>query len=163
MKKIFLALAMTMAIGSVATVFAADTTKELTNDTGETKVEYTMPQSYTIVIPVDFKLEAKGTTVTREVSARNVFIAYNKKLQVKVNSTNASESKWYLKETDDNKLEYSIESGDTTIVKNDVVLEIAAGDTNGGKSVLEFGLVSDVTKAGTYQDTLTFTAELANK
>lgn len=168
MKKLFLALATTMIVGSVATVFAT----ELNNTTksGTTEVNYSLLNRYTITIPEAFNLsEEPGNPVQKELSASDVFIDNNTKLQVVVEGENCNETQWFIKDVTDatNAFEYKVNSGDfvdgTSIKTGDVVLEVLAGDTNGGSSKLNFDLVNTVVKAGTYKDTLTFTSSIVSQ
>ena len=66
-----------------------------------------------------------------------------------------------------NTFEYKVNSGDfvdgTSLKTGDVVLEVLAGDTDGGSSKLNFDLVNTVVKAGTYKDTLTFTSSIVSQ
>ena len=164
MKKLFLALAMTMMLGSVATVFATEL--NATTKSGTTDINYSLGDKYIITIPQAFNLKEPNDPVSQTVSASEVYIANGTKLQVVITGANCTETGWFIEDiTDDtNKFEYKVSNGDMVddnLLKNgDTVLEVLAGNTEGGSSTLKFDLKETVVKAGTYKDTLTFTSSI---
>lgn len=166
MKKLFLALAMTMMVGSVATVFATEApTFDIEDAEGTTKVTYSVSDSYTITIPSEFSLET--TAVEKDISASGVFIANAKKLQVTIAGKNCVDGAWYIVDesagNSANKFEYMIKDDqDVEVQNNGVILEVEAGNNETVTESLSFELVDSVTKAGTYSDLLTFTAAVVN-
>ena len=170
MKKIFLALAMTLTVGSLATVFATNTTLNTTTKSGTTDVNYILGDRYTITIPQAFELnDEPNDPISQTLSASDVFIANKTKLQVVIKGANGTDTEWLIKDVSDqnNTFEYKVNSGDfvtgTALNSGDVALEILAGETDGGSSTLSFDLAETVVKAGTYKDTLTFTSSIVNQ
>ena len=164
MKKLFFVLAMTMMVGSVATAFAT----ELNNTTksGTTDINYSLGDKYIITIPQAFDLREPNDPVSQTVSASEVYIANGTKLQVVVSGANCHDDAWFIRDITDtpNEFEYKVSSGDMldeNLLKDEaVVLEVNAGNTEGGSSTLKFDLKNTVVKAGTYKDTLTFTSSI---
>ena len=156
MKKKTLAtlLTLTMLATAAVPVFAADKT----SDTGNAELTYTVESTFTMIIPANTTLTdgiGSGT-----VSASDVVIPSNKLLNIKVKSTNYnSTDKFRLKDNNsDNYIKYTIKNGETAIDNEATVLSVAA-DTAVTPVTLNFALVDLAQKvAGTYTDTLTFTA-----
>ena len=164
MKKLFLALAMTMMVGSAGMAFAASLEgNDETNATGNTKVEYEVEGSYTITIPDKVTLIEGGTT-DMVVAASDVYIPFNKILNLKVYSANS----WNIVDIDSyrtnavSKFPYTLSLDGNVIENNGLILEVDAGNTQGVSKEFKLELTNKVTKAGTYEDRLTFTSELVD-
>ena len=168
MKKLFLALAMTMMVGSVATVFAAtDKTFEMGVESGTTEVKYSVDGSYTITIPETINLISHTEAAEATISASNVYIPYCTKLVVSVSSTSYYGNAWHIADTaannSSNTIAYSIKNSESVDIKNnDAILEVNMGETEGASTTLNFKLNEKVTKAGEYSGTLTFTAGIVD-
>lgn len=166
MKRSFLIIVFTMLFVSISSVFAANMT-EITNsnNTGDIKIIYTVSDSYLVSIPEAFDLIA-GEEVSRTIYAEDVCIGYGMELQLTVSGANCSgegeNRAWYIVDEEEgnenNRYEYTIgtESGLADVKDDGVVLTVLAGDTNGDSQDLFFNLKDEVTKSGTYSDTLTF-------
>ena len=157
MKKLLTVLvSVLMALTCTATVFA---------DNNTTEVNYTVSESYEFTVPATTTISTDSTTLTNGVAITKNSIAVGKKLQIKVASTNS----WNLKlvnGTDNDKLAYtaSLDSSTWAALANDaVVLEKAAG-TSGSQNLYAklTSAAGNETKAGTYKDTLTFTAAVVD-
>ena len=161
MKKLFLALAMTMMVGSVGMAFAAELNgNDEDNASGNTLVEYELEGSYTITIPDAVDL-VEGSSTEMVIGASDVYIPYTKILTVTVESTNG----WYIAARsygESDRYAYTLSSGDTVIANNGTVLEVYAGNTEGAENTFDLELTEKVRTAGTYQDNLTFTSELVD-
>ena len=145
-----------MVLTCTATVFA---------DGNTTEVNYEVSESYEFTVPATTTISTDSTTLTNGVAITKNSIAVDKKLQIKVASTNS----WNLKlvnGTDNDKLAYtaSLDSSTWAALANDaVVLEKAAG-TLGSQNLYAklTNAAGNETKAGTYKDTLTFTAAVVD-
>ena len=166
MKRLFLIVAMVTMIGTVGTVFATSAKLDMQTNSGTTEITYTSEGKYFITIPDAFSLKEKGTPVPATVSATEVFIPNNTKLQVKIEGANCKGEAWYIKDQID-EFEYKISKGemkDENLLKTgDVILEVESGTITGGSTTLNFDLNETVVKAGTYKDTLTFTSSIVAK
>ena len=159
MKKKTLAtlLTLTMLTTAAVPVFAADKT----NDTGSTELTYTVESTFTMTIPADTTLT--GGTGSSTVSVSDAVIPSGQSLNITVSSANydTSNSKFRLKDQDkdSNYINYTITKNDNNITGGDSVLTVASGTETGSANLV---YKADVTKvAGTYKDTLTFTATVA--
>lgn len=157
MKKLLTVLvSVLMTLACSTMVFAEDNT---------TEVNYTVSESYEFTVPATTTIASDATVLTNGVAITKNSIAVGKKLQISVASTNS----WNLKlvdGTDNDKLAYTASLDSSTwaaIANNAVVLEKAAGTI--GSQNLYAKLTSaagNETKAGTYKDTLTFTAAVVD-
>lgn len=164
-KLISAALALAIAASMTTVAFAADTSITVGgNQTANTVVTYGLEEGYTVVIPDAVNLDETGKG-TAELQASNVIIAAGKTLNVRVNGADYQDA-WELIDTADatNKLTYVIgkTEGGSDVVNNSVVLSSASG-VNSDSTVtqkLYFAIDEDITKSGTYEDTLTFTVSI---
>ena len=155
-KRLALILTLGMVISMSTTVFAATTTTDLndTTKTGTTTLTYEQASGYTVTIPADFNVTKDE--VSQTISAKDVVIPSGKSMKVKVSSPNYATG-WYLidKENTENKLAYTMKKGADAVVSGDEILSVSAGTISGSQALL-FQVTDNVTKAGTYTDTLTF-------
>lgn len=161
MKKKTLATLLTLTMLTTAAVpaFAAGTAFDKDTDKGTTEITYKVDSTYTITIPVDVDLAS--TTKTGAVTIADAKIPFGQSLNIKVTSTNYDKenSKFRLKDgAKENYIDYKINDGSNDIANEAIILSAAAGTTE--KTVnLTFSLVnSEQNIAGSYADTLTFTA-----
>lgn len=163
MKKV-LSLGMTLALclSLAVPAFAAGTNISTDGGTGNTVVTYGMSQGFVVTIPADFNI-GSSLEATADVVASDVMIPYGTTLNVRVSGDDYVD-KWELIDVASatNKLTYAItqDSGAKTINNNDIVLAVDSGDVTGATETLEFKITDTVVKAGTYQDTLTFTVSV---
>lgn len=161
MKKLFLVAAITVLMGSLSAVFAAEETTSFAGETGTTRVTYELNQGYTITIPGEFAL-TPGSEIEKQVSASGAIIAEGKTLNVKISSSNFSNGEWHIKDAN-NSYSYELTKGQerTAIESGATILSVNAGTTEEVTESIFFSLDEDtVTKAGTYSDTLTFTVSV---
>ena len=165
MKKILSSiLCFAMVVSMSVTAFAAD----ISTDGGSQNVlvTYGVGQSFTVTIPSDIEIDSFGSS-TNYVSAENVMIPHGSTLNVTMESAKADGFDWYLTDltNNDNTLAYRVVASDangdeTDIGNGDVVLSVPSGFDDMVETALYFELVDEATKAGTYQDTLTFTVSV---
>ena len=142
MKKriIALVLALVMMVGVSMVAFA--------DDTKSTTVSYTKSQSYEWSVPAS--ITAGGAVASDfNVTASNVYIADGKKLTISITSGIDT----------DNKVTLSCGNDEITAVVTFNGVTVNAGTQSGG-ATLSVAEPTDVTKAGTYTGTLTFTAKV---
>ena len=158
MKKLSLITVFILMMSMMVPVFATSITEE---GDKEVLVKYTTEGKYTITIPteVDFNVDS---TLNPTVSASDVLLEFGETLKVSVSSLNYANETWNLVDetSNNNKLAYKITCNDNEIANNDTVLEIEAGNTNGGSSELGFEITGEKNVAGSYLDTLTFTVSV---
>lgn len=166
MKKIVsVLLALVMALSLGVSAFATDVTVD-GSQSADTTVTYGLDSSYLVVIPESVVIDTNTHKGEATVSAENVLLGYGETLNITVANAE-NEDKWYLvdKTAADNTLEYTIgkTDGAADVTNESVVLSVAAGDKWNEKveQALYFELAEDVTKAGDYSDTLTFTVDVA--
>lgn len=157
MKKILsLAMVFCLCLCMGVTAFATDITVDGVQS-GTTNVAYGLESSYTVVIPDTIIIDSDTHKGAGAVSASDVIIAANTSLRVTLAGKDA-----LVDEADaDNKLTYKIgkTDGGSDVDNDTVVLTVASGaawDTEVVQNLF-FELTQDVTKAGNYSDTLTFT------
>lgn len=158
-----LALALSLSMALPAFAVTEITSANVGANTGETVVTYGTSEGFTVTIPADFNIDTATNKATADVKADDVMIAYGKTLNVKISGDDYVDS-WELIDTNaaDNTLTYEIGTteGGNDIVNNSVVLSVAAGNTSGATETLYFEVIDNLTKAGTYKDTLTFTVSV---
>ena len=157
MKKIVsLVLCLCLCLSLGVTAMAAEITVDGTQS-ATTTVTYGLESGYTVVIPESVIIDTETHKGAAEVSASDVLLAYGETLKVTVTGIDQ------LVDAADasNTLSYKVGTtdGDDDVVNGTVVLAVAAGDNWNSEAAQElfFELTEDVTKAGAYSDTLTFT------
>lgn len=163
MKKILssvLCLAMLLSMGTTA--FASN----ISTDGGsqDVTVSYGMSQSFVVTIPSSINIADVSEIASLEVSASNVVIPHGTVLEIVITGDDYV-SDWELIDTAENtnKLRYAILAEDTTVVRSgDVVLSVASGEAPNStvSEDLAVAIMENVTKAGSYTDTLTFTVSV---
>ena len=154
----FLACILAIIVGICAPiqVFAADSHSMVVN--------YGMNESFTVVIPPSFDIDMSGKSDV-SISASNVLISDDTTLTVVISGADYA-GNWELIDITENsnRLIYNIGTteGGNDIVNGSVVLSVAAGEAYNStvEEVLYFSIAEDIVKAGTYQDTLTFTVSV---
>lgn len=154
-------LAAVMMLSMATTSFAVEVTSN--GGSGETVVTYGMDEGFTVTIPANFTIDSTKKA-TADVSASNVMIAHGKVLEVTVSGDDYDVTgSWELIDEAEasNKLTYTIGTteGGTDIVNNSVVLSVGAGEAYSSTvtETMHFTVIDELSKAGTYKDTLTFT------
>lgn len=151
-----------MLVASLAMPVFADT---LTGTgTSGINVQYDVTPGFTWSIPSNTADITNGE-VERTVTVNSVIIPASNHLDIKVSSTNASETAWKLVNTSDsntttNYIEYTITKGTDTIQSGGTIFSVASGELT-GTATLKINTTSAAKNyAGTYTDTLTFTADM---
>lgn len=157
MKKIVsLVLCLCLCLSLGVTAMAAEITVDGTQS-ATTTVTYGLESGYTVVIPESVVIDTDTHKGSATVSASDVLLAYGETLKVTVTGIDE------LVDAADaaNTLSYQVGTtdGDDDVVNGTVVLAVEAGDNWNSEAAQElfFELTEDVTKAGAYSDTLTFT------
>lgn len=155
MKKILsLALALCLCLSLGVTAMAAEITVD-GNQSANTTVTYGLEAGYTVTIPESIVIDTETHKGTATVTAEDVLLAYGETLNVTITGIDT------LVDAADaaNTLTYKVgkTDGAQDVTNDTVVLAVAAGTVAGGEQELFFELTQDVTKAGAYSDTLTFT------
>lgn len=155
MKKFLsLALALCLCLSLGVTAMAAEITVD-GNQSATTTVTYGLESGYTVVIPESVVIDTDTHKGDATLEASDVLLAYGETLKVTVTGIDE------LVDAADaaNTLSYKVgkTDGAEDVTNGTVVLAVEAGNTEGGEQTLYFELTEDVTKAGAYSDTLTFT------
>ncbi len=164
MKKIFLnifAAAFIIAASAFPTAAEEIIDQDSLNKNGSTNVSYNEEVSYTVVIPADVTFTdadaENGYSVERGLYAQDVRLDYGSELKVSVESLNG-----FKMTNNSGYIDYTL-SANTTVLpvgSPQDILIVDAGKTSGWTQ-LTFTAQSDRSNAvyaGTYSDTLTFTA-----
>ena len=134
-----LILAAVMVVGMSTAALAATSTQGTTSQSAT--VNYSVSTSYTWTVPDT--LTAGGTAGT--VSATNVVINPNEKLQIAISGNTVS-------------LSYNGDTVSSTITYTTLVVD--AGATAGGNTTISVAAPTGCKYAGTYTGAITFTASL---
>jgi len=167
-KKTATAVAMTALLALQAPVCALATTATMEGmgDAGTVTVSTTYKNTYKLTIPDTIQLN--GTTpVTSEVTVSDVFVESGKGVALSMTSANGQDNqgKYSLSTSDGSTVKYSIANKKgTDIVNGSTIVTVTASSISDGfndaTTDLVFSLAGNATSAGTYSDTLTFTASL---
>jgi hypothetical protein len=155
-------LSLTMVLGMTCTAFAAELNS--TSRSGDTKVQYTVEESYTVTIPGDISLTSSKTSDTGIVSAENVLINKDNSLTVTMSSTTYSNGYKLTAPSGNSSIPYTIKTATNSsnaLEDKAVVLKVTSGSTSGNET-LTFAVDADTVannakESGNYTDTLTFT------
>ena len=161
-KTLSMLLAVCMLCALCVPAFAANIT-ETGAQTQDTVVKYGMEASYTVTIPETVAIDVDTLQGNTTVKASDVVLASGEKLNIVLTGDCNENKEFHLKDTTDasNTLAYTISNADGDVLTtDDVVMTVDAGNVAGASAALKFALTSDVTKAGTYTDTLTFEVEI---
>jgi hypothetical protein len=111
-------------------------------------VQYQVEPTYTVTIPATVQL---GETAT--IEAENVVIAKGKQVEVVLTHAN----NFTVTTPQGAELIYTVKNGETVVNEGDIVLTVNPTVGNGGSTTLSFIAPEDVTFAGEYSGTVTFT------
>lgn len=154
MKKITsIFLSCLLILSMIANVSA--TTLNETNDAGETKIEYTVDETYTVVIPAEVVVSKDTETPAEyDVVVKDLLIPYESSLVVSVEY----EGKLKLFEHAATTLEYQmIKSSDSSVIVNGgEVISVPAGTVDEQVEKISAKLIETPIIAGNYEDTATF-------
>ena len=153
------------------TAFAAEITID-SEQTSDTVVEYGVEASYVVSIP-DRVLIGEDYTGSGTITVSDVLIPYGSTLVVSLNSDSfvADEDAWWsghytlTNAADANDtLDYTIHVGEEIVANDLAVVSIESGELPDGEAqvVLDFALMEEPTKAGQYNDTLTFSVGMSS-
>jgi len=161
MKKITsIFLSCLLILSMIANVSA--TTLNETDDAGETKIEYTVGETYTVVIPAEVVVSKDTETPAEyDVVVKDLLIPYESSLVVSVEY----EGKLKLFEHAATTLEYQmIKSSDSSVIANGgEVISVLAGTVDEQVEKISAKLIETPIIAGDYEDTATFKINVADK
>lgn len=119
-------------------------------------VSYNVEPSYTVEIPATVKL-SQGQETKSSISVQDVSLEKGQQVAVSLTAATPSpDDKTFHVQSNSNKLDYTIKINNEQVKLNDKLLSVTCEDGN-GKADLTFSAPSDITFAGTYTGTLTFT------
>lgn len=126
-----------------------------------TTINYVVAQSFDWTVPASVTFKGNGdATQTGTVSVSKNVIGVGKRLSIGISDSEDFTMKDNADASNTRKYDVLIGSSTTATAKGAEVLSVAAG-TNTGSSALKFRLdTASVEKAGTYVDTLAFTATI---
>lgn len=169
MKK-FLVLGVVTSMLMATTALAAN---ELTsgNNSQEITVNYTVGQSYTIIIPSDLNLVTEDSAPAQLVAAKNVRLNSDENLTVTMTSANYDNTEGYRVSFEgDSHIKYEVKKGTTEdavnekITDNNVELLNLTSGTTEDSLYLKFyttdQYIKEAIKAGKHTDVLTFACEV---
>ena len=121
-----------------------------------TQVTYTVSPSYTVTIPEKVTL---GQTVT--ISAEDVRVAKGSRVEVSLTGINNGDSQFTLSTAEGESITYTVQDASRqTVAINDTVLAVDPQISDKGSAELTFFAPTDITYAGTYTGTVTFTVSV---
>lgn len=179
MKKfIAISLVSALTLAASATVFAANTPQNVeitpeTSGSGTMNIVYSIAPTYTVTIPDRITLDTATSTATPavnelEVSASNVVISKGKQVVVRLADTtktsDGTSKPFAVKTAEGAEITYTVKNGETDVKVGDTVLTVnpETAENASGSTTLKFIAPDDVTYAGTYSGTVTFTVLLEN-
>ncbi len=123
-------------------------------------VSYKVDPYYTVEIPASVNL-SQGKETTESISVKNVFIKDGQTVNVKLSGANPEPdgTKFHVK-AKNNELDYTIRSNNGQVKINENLLSVTREEGN-GEAKLTFTAPSEITFAGTYTGTLTFTISVS--
>ncbi len=119
-------------------------------------VSYNVEPSYTVVIPATVQL-SQGKETTSSISVQDVSLRKGQQVDVRLTAATPSpnDMTFHVK-SNNNKLDYTIKSKNKQVKLGDNLLSVTCEDGK-GTAELTFSAPSDITFAGKYTGTLTFT------
>lgn len=164
MKKSITLLVVLMLVFAMTVPALAETIDQDTaSGEGSSVLTYTVTSTYTVTIPAATETISGATKdLTVTISNTSFVIPYGQKLSVAVSSDNYANSSWNLVDKSNvaNKLAYTITKNSADVANNGEVVSRAA-DSTAEADTATLTLTPAAAKfAGTYEDTLTFTASL---
>ena len=165
-KQKFVLLITLVLILSLALPTLADSIVTATEGTGDTTVTKTVDTTFSVTIPATATFGTDGCTISVDNTSGNFLIDSNKKLVVKVSSTDyvTDSDKWLLKNGTSDSVEYKITKADASEVTptTEIISVTAANIATANSAALSFAYASGAAPkySGDYTDTLTFTVTL---
>ena len=119
-------------------------------------IEYVSAPSYTVTIPEKVTL---GQTVT--ISAEDVRVAKGSQVEVSLTGTSGAGNAFTLESKEGAAINYTVQDASKqTVAINDTVLAVDPQISDKGSAELTFFAPTDITYAGTYTGTVTFTVSV---
>ena len=164
-KFLSMVLASIMMLSMATTSFAADISTDGASQ--DVTVTYGTSQSFVVTIPSSINLNEEGRG-GESLTASNVMIPANAVLEISISGNDYVDG-WELIDVSEptNKISYTIQEDTncTEVYSGDVVLSVKSGEAydSVASQYLRFWLNEEITKAGTYTDTLTFNVDVIVK
>lgn len=164
MKKILsiiMIVAMTLGL-PVYSLAAEETTntQDTQEQSGNTNIDYTMEETYTVIFPANVTFTDTETSIDRGLQVTDVVLREGSSLNVNVASLNGFQMK-----NGEGSIAYQFivnHNDDRPVKTNSTVLTVIAGEKT-GLAILTFTTELDKSNApyaGRYSDTLTFTVSI---
>lgn len=154
------AVLITALMFSGCVVNAKEVTIENMAGSQDVTVSYGVAGGYELVIPEDVSFDNNSLTVIGNVTASNVIIDANKKLQVTISSLN----NWKLL-NGGSAIGYQVTKNSSVLSNGAVVLEVLSGASSGTAS-LTFSTteakIAAATMSGAHEDKITFSAAVVS-
>lgn len=160
MKKLITsAIVLAMVLSMSVTAFAAEIKQDTNPKTSNTAVSYTVDPAYTVTIPATVTL---GDTA--EINASGVKLEEGKALKVAITATSESDNSFKLATANEAKITYTVTKGSNAVALNDTFLTVESSTGAGGTGTATLNFVapadSEITYAGAYSGTVTFTVSV---
>ena len=136
------------------------TTQDTQEQSGNTNIDYTMEETYTMIFPANVTFTDTETSIDRGLQVSDVVLREGSSLNVNVASLNGFQMK-----NGEGSIAYQLvvnNNDDRPIKHNSNVLTVLAGEKSGW-AILTFTTELDKSNAlyaGRYSDTLTFTVSI---
>lgn len=121
-------------------------------------VTYSVAPTYTVTIPETVTL---GETAT--VKAENVVVEKGKQVEVKLSGTSGTGNAFTLKTAEGAEIDYTVKRNGSAVSLNNTVLTVNPSLSDFGSVELNFEKPSNITYAGNYTGTVTFTVSIENE
>ena len=136
------------------------TTQDTQEQSGNTNIDYTMEETYTVIFPANVTFTDTETSIDRGLQVTDVVLREGSSLNVNVASLNGFQMK-----NGEGSIAYQLvinNNDDRPVKHNSTVLTVLAGEKT-GLAILTFTTELDKSNApyaGRYSDTLTFTVSI---
>lgn len=118
----------------------------------EMTVEFVQAPTYTVTIPASVEIGEQAT-----ITAENVVLEKGKQVEVSITATSEEDDSFKLRAGGSAVTEYTVQNGGTAVSVGDTVLTVNPETAAEGSVTLDFIAPSDITYAGEYTGTVTFT------
>ena len=121
-------------------------------------VEFVQGPTYTVTIP-----ESVSLGEAAEIKAENVVIEKGKQVEVKLSGTSGTGNAFTLKTVEGAEIDYTVKRNGSAVSLNNTVLTVNPSLSDFGSVELNFEKPSNITYAGNYTGTVTFTVSIENE
>lgn len=121
-------------------------------------VEFVQGPTYTVTIP-----ESVSLGEAAEIKAENVVVEKGKQVEVKLSGTSGTGNAFTLKTAEGAEIDYTVKRNGSAVSLNNTVLTVNPSLSDFGSVELNFEKPSNITYAGNYTGTVTFTVSIENE